>query len=109
MDEATANAFAGLTKTVERGFATVAEDIASIRTELKGDIDNLRIELKSDIAALGGQIADIERDLKQMRRELNDLSEKVENVTGYRKEIDHALERIAAIERHLGINRKIAA
>jgi hypothetical protein len=27
----------------------------------------------------------------------------------YRKEIDHALERIAAIEKHLGIDKKIAA
>jgi len=63
---------------------------------------------KADIAALGEQIASIERDLKQIRRDLYELAEKVENVTGYRKEIDHALERIAAIERHLGINKKIA-
>jgi hypothetical protein len=33
----------------------------------------------------------------------------LEVVIGYRKEIDHALERIAAIEKHLGINKKIAA
>ena len=75
----------------------------------KGDIAALRTELKSDIAALGEQIGGIERDLKQIRRDLYDLAERVENVTGYRKEIDHALERIAEIERHLGINRKIAA
>jgi hypothetical protein len=30
--------------------------------------------------------------------------ENLKNVTGYRKEIDHALERIAAIEKHLGIS-----
>ena len=35
--------------------------------------------------------------------------EKVENVAAFQKEIDHALERIAAIEKHLGINKKIAA
>jgi hypothetical protein len=34
---------------------------------------------------------------------------KYENVSGFRKEIDHALERIAAIEEHLGIDKKIAA
>jgi hypothetical protein len=34
---------------------------------------------------------------------------KVENILGYRKEIDHALERIAAIEKHLGLDRKISA
>jgi hypothetical protein len=30
-------------------------------------------------------------------------------VSGFRKEIDHALERVAAIEKHLGIDKKIAA
>jgi len=35
--------------------------------------------------------------------------ENVENVSGFRKEIDHALERIASIEKHLGIEKKIAA
>jgi hypothetical protein len=40
---------------------------------------------------------------------LEDLRTKVDNITGYRKEIDHALERIASIEKHLGISRKIAA
>jgi len=35
--------------------------------------------------------------------------EEVENIAEYRKEIDHALDRIAAIEKHPGINKKIAA
>jgi hypothetical protein len=37
----------------------------------------------------------------------NDLAD--ENVIGFQKEIDHALERIAAIEKHLGLDKKIAA
>jgi hypothetical protein len=37
------------------------------------------------------------------RRELDDLRARVANLVGYRKEIDHALERIAAIEQHLGL------
>ena len=41
--------------------------------------------------------------------ELDDLSEKVDNILGYRKEIDHALERIGAIEKHLGLERKLSA
>lgn len=34
---------------------------------------------------------------------------KFDNISGYRKEIDHALERIAVVEKHLGVNKKIAA
>ena len=51
----------------------------------------------------------IDRELHSIRTELDDLREKVHNITGYRKEIDHALERIAAIEQHLGINKRISA
>ena len=85
------------------------DDLAAVEAVLKEDIASVRTELKSDIAALGEQTASIERDLKQIRRDLYELADKVENIGGYRKEIDHALERIAAIERHLGIKRKTAA
>ena len=77
----------------------------------KDDIVDLRktMATKEDIANLAGQLTSVERELKSIRRDLDDLREKVENVTGFQKEIDHALERIAAIEKHLGINKKIAA
>jgi hypothetical protein len=55
------------------------------------------------------ELRNVRNDVKAIRTELDELGEKVDNIAGYRKEIDHALERIAAIERHLGINKKIAA
>ncbi len=64
---------------------------------------------KDDIAALAGQLTSMERELKAIRGDLDDLREKVENVFGFGKEIDHALGRIAVIEKHLGLDRKIAA
>src|ERR1017187_4038544 len=85
--------------TVERGFAAVADDIADIKSKMA---------TKDDIANLGGQLTSVERELKSIRRDLDDLREKVENVSGFQKEIDHALERIAAIEKHLGLDKKIA-
>ena len=78
------------------------EDLAALRTELKNDIAVVRTELhefRDEVRA----------ELRSIRQELDTLKEKVENITGYRKEIDHALERIAGIEKHLGINRKVAA
>jgi septal ring factor EnvC (AmiA/AmiB activator) len=75
----------------------------------KDDLAAVKAELKADIATLGEQIAGIERDLKEIRRDLYELADKVENISGYRKEIDHAFERIAAIERHLGIAKRSAA
>jgi archaellum component FlaC len=60
--------------------------------------DNIDAELRNMRAELNG-----------LRIELDDLREKVENMLGYRKEIDHALGRIAAIEKRLGIDKKITA
>ena len=44
-----------------------------------------------------------------IRRDLDELREKAEMVFGFRKEIDRAMERSAAIEKHLGGEKKIAA
>jgi predicted nucleic acid-binding Zn-ribbon protein len=92
--------FADLEGKMDRDFAAVADDIADIKSKMA---------TKDDIANLGGQLTSVERELKSIRRDLDDLREKVENVSGFQKEIDHALERIAAIEKHLGLDKKIAA
>jgi hypothetical protein len=57
---------------------------------------------KADIAGIMDELADIKRRLK-------DIEASAEDHTGHSKEIDHALERIAAIEKHLGLDKKIAA
>jgi len=84
------------------------ENVADIR----GQITGLRktMATKADVRAIvRDELAPICSELKSIRRDLDDLREKVENVIRFQKEIDHALERIAAIEKHLGINKKIAA
>ncbi len=48
-------------------------------------------------------------ELHAIRDDLDDLRHRVKDMAGYRKEIDYAFERIAAIERHLGIDRKQVA
>jgi septation ring formation regulator EzrA len=69
-----------------------------------------RMATKDDVRSIiTEELAPVLAELGSIRRELDDLREKVENVSGFRKEIDHALERIAAIEKHLGIDKKIAA
>jgi hypothetical protein len=55
------------------------------------------------------ELAPIHAELKSIRRDLDDLREKVKNVVGFSKKFDHALERIAATEKHPGVEKKIAA
>jgi hypothetical protein len=93
--------FADIERKMDRGFAAVAGDIADIKSTMatKADVRNI----------VGEELAPIRAELKSIRLDLDDLKEKVENVTGFHKEIDHALERIAKIEKHLGLDKKIAA
>jgi hypothetical protein len=52
----------------------------------------------------------IEEALRPIYRELHAIRDDLEDLRHrYRKEIDYAFERIAAIEKHLGIDRKQVA
>ena len=58
MDQATKDAFSGMTKTMERGFTAIAEDISEIKSTMatKEDLATVKSELKSDIAGLGERL-----------------------------------------------------
>jgi predicted nuclease with TOPRIM domain len=90
--------FASLETRMERGFASVADDIADLRTELKGDI-----------APVGEQLTSIEAELRRINHRLDVLEEQVSGLKGFSKEIGDLRARVPQIEKHLGINKKIAA
>ena len=48
----------------------------------------------------------IREELRDIKSRLFALEDKVRNHSGFTKEIDHALQRIATIEKHLGIKPK---
>ncbi len=68
-------------------------------------VENVETTPKPDIRST----EPINQELASIRCDLDRLTANSENMVGYRKEIDYALERIAAIEKHLGIEKKIAA
>ena len=92
----------------------VGETLAFIveRMTTKDDLKNF--PTKDEVRTIVREIIDeklkpIGDELSSIRRDLHELKQKVDNNAGLTKEIDHALDRIAAIEKHLGINKKIAA
>jgi predicted nucleic acid-binding Zn-ribbon protein len=105
MEKKSTSEIAHLTAIVERGFAALTEDIADAKENI-ADIRNT-MATKADVQAIvHEELSSIRAELKSIRTDLDDLTEKFENVLGYRKEIDHALERISAIEKHLGLDKK---
>jgi archaellum component FlaC len=112
--ETTLDTLDTILSTVERGFVAVASDIGEVKSEIgdmKSEIGKMKFTMatKEDVRTIvTEEIGPIRSELRLIRDDLDDLSEKFENVSGFRKEIDHALERIAAIEKRLPKDRSIA-
>ena len=68
----------------------------------KDDVEALRVEMREGFA-------NIQAKLKDIRLRLDALEVAARNVSGFAKEIDHLLQRVGAIEKHLGIHHNIAA
>jgi hypothetical protein len=58
---------------------------------------------------IDGRLNSIETELKDIHRRLDALEEAAVNLSGFAKEIDHLLTRVVAIEKHLGLHKKMAA
>ena len=95
---ANGNGFDGLARLIKsesddiRKHMATKSDIANMAT--KHDIANMAT--KTDVAGIMSELAEIKQRLKM-------VEDAVEDHAGHSKEIDHAFERIAAIEKHLGI------
>ena len=71
--------------------------------------DLRRFATKDDVRTIvREETNDMRGDIASMRRDLDGLTEKVDNLAGLPKEIDHALERVATIEKHPAIQRRVA-
>ena len=97
--ETTLNELAEMLSHVVKHMAT-KEDVGRLEDRLERVETSLeRVETRLD--KVDARLASIETELASIRRDLDDLQEQFENVSGFRKEIDHALERIAAIEKKI--------
>jgi septal ring factor EnvC (AmiA/AmiB activator) len=94
--------------TMERGFKAIADDISDLRNDMATKED-VRAIVRVELEPVETRLASIETELRSIRRDLDDLQGRYENVSGFRKEIDHALERIAAIEKQLRNDKRIVA
>ena len=80
----------------------LAEGLAALRTELKNDIAEFREEVRNEFLTIHHELAHINHRLDQ-------LEENYANLKGVTKEIDDLRSDVRAIEKHLGIHKKIAA
>jgi len=85
------------------------EDVESLRAELRSEMHDgfagLRAEMREGFVDIRSEI----KEIKEIREQPDALESAVKNISGYAKEIDHIIERVSAIEQHLGLGRSIAA
>jgi septal ring factor EnvC (AmiA/AmiB activator) len=87
------------------------EDVAKLDTR----IDDLRTEMidqfehaDKQFEATHDRLRDMSAEITVIHRRVERLEEQGASNAGFAKEIDHLLMRVAEIERHLGIDKKIA-
>ena len=81
------------------------EEVADIKTEMTEQFEHV----EKQFHALDGRLRDIASEIAVIHRRVERLEELCVSNAGFAKEIDPLLARVAEIEKHLGIGKKIAA
>jgi gas vesicle protein len=89
--------FADLEGKMDRGFAAVAEDITDIKSKMA---------TKDDIADVKSTLADHTKILNDHTRDLAIIKKDLTTNLDKRLQLE---VRVSAVEKHLGLNKKIAA
>lgn len=100
-----------LTTLMESGFAALADDLAAIRERMatKADIAEMRLELHAARVDAEGSFRSLNRELSEINRRLDLLDRQFGHLKGVTREIDDIRDRVRGIEKHLGLDRHIAA
>jgi prefoldin subunit 5 len=72
--------------------------------------DDVRTIIREEVPGMiREELKPIHHELKEINRRLDTLDEEYKNLKGVTKEIDEIRDQVRAIEKHLGINKRIAA
>jgi polyhydroxyalkanoate synthesis regulator phasin len=77
----------------------------------KDDVRDITREvIRQEVPAMiREELKPIHHELKEINRRLDVLDEEYKNLKGVTKEIDELRDHVRAIEKHLGLDKKIAA
>jgi hypothetical protein len=81
------------------------EEVADIKTEMMDQFEHV----DKPFEKTHDQLREIAAEIAVIHRRVEGLEELGASNAGFAKEIDHLLARVAEIEKHLGIDKKIAA
>lgn len=86
-----------------------ALDFIKQRMATKSEIAELRLELHTFRVETEASFRSLRVELAEINKRLDIIEQSYANLKGVTKEIDEIREQVRAIQKHLGIERKIAA
>jgi septal ring factor EnvC (AmiA/AmiB activator) len=86
-----------------------ALDFIKERMATKADVAELRLELHTFRAESEANFRSVRSELADINKRLDQIEQNYANLKGITKEIDEIRAEVRAIQKHLGIERKIAA
>ncbi len=97
---------------VENGLAAVREEMTdgftAVREEMAEGFAAICEEMATKVEMSSG-FGSVRTELSEIKQQLRELEGKVSDHSNFTKEIDYAFARIAAIERHLGMEARAVA
>lgn len=99
--------------TVERLMTVIKTEGDDIRSEMNrrfDEVDERFSDINKQFSGIDKRFDSVDEQLREIRAEVADIRERVERLeeqgaahAGYPKEIDHSIQRVSYLERHLGI------
>jgi septation ring formation regulator EzrA len=84
-------------------------DFIKERMATKADVAEVRLELHTFRTETEANFRSLRTELAEINKRLDIIEQNYANLKGVTKEIDEVRERVRDIEKHLGLNKKIAA
>ncbi len=96
---------------MDKGISDIVETLNIILAKMatKDDVEALRAEMHEQFVSVRADLRQLRDEVSEIRSRLDAIEAELGDHRGYAKEIDHLLHRVAAIEQHLGIDRRAAA
>jgi tetrahydromethanopterin S-methyltransferase subunit G len=90
-------------------FSRIVLDEFKLMHERFDALDGRFDHMEGRFESVEQRLTNIEHEVTAIHQRLDELEELVASHAGFTKEIDHLLKRIAAIEKHLGLQHSIKA
>jgi polyhydroxyalkanoate synthesis regulator phasin len=98
---------------MDKNTTDILETVNFIKDRMltKDDVRDITREvIRQEVPAMiREELKPIHHELKEINRRLDVLDEEYKNLKGVTKEIDELRDQVRAIEKHLGLDKKIAA